>query len=163
MKDKKLVRFQFLASLTCVIVMAASLLGQDAGRGRIIANRTEGIADAQSLSRAFQAATDVILKSVVKVRTVSNSGGKRVLVGGFFPMEVPEQEGLGSGVIIDPDGIIMTNNHVVKDAEEVIIVMHDGTELQAIEYKTDHSRIWRLCASKPRTAYPRRSWGTRTP
>lgn len=54
-------------------------------------------------------------------------------------MEIPdqEQEGLGSGVIIDPSGIIMTNNHVVKDATEIIVELQDGTELHASEYTTD--------------------------
>jgi serine protease Do len=37
----------------------------------------------------------------------------------------------GSGFIIEPDGRVVTNFHVVKDAREVIVVMDDGTEYKA--------------------------------
>ena len=35
--------------------------------------------------------------------------------------------GLGSGFIIDSDGLILTNNHVISDAEEVTVFLEDGT------------------------------------
>jgi S1-C subfamily serine protease len=35
--------------------------------------------------------------------------------------------GLGSGFIIDPDGLIMTNNHVISDAKEITVHLEDGT------------------------------------
>jgi len=53
----------------------------------------------------------------------------------------PEREfrsqGLGSGVIIRSDGHIVTNNHVVKDAEQLSVVMKDGTEYDAEIVGTD--------------------------
>ena len=39
--------------------------------------------------------------------------------------EAPMQEGAGSGVIISPDGYIVTNNHVVGDADEIEITLND--------------------------------------
>ena len=58
--------------------------------------------------------------------------------GGNGPRMMPRRGGgSGSGVIIDPSGIVMTNNHVVKDADEVIVVLQDGTELFGTEYTTD--------------------------
>lgn len=38
---------------------------------------------------------------------------------------------LGSGFIIDPAGYVVTNNHVVEGADEVTVIMTDGTELEA--------------------------------
>lgn len=41
------------------------------------------------------------------------------------------QNSLGSGVIVSTDGIIITNNHVIKDADEVKIALSDGREFEA--------------------------------
>ncbi len=38
---------------------------------------------------------------------------------------------LGSGFIIDPSGIVVTNNHVIADADEVNVILNDGTRLKA--------------------------------
>jgi serine protease Do len=38
---------------------------------------------------------------------------------------------LGSGFIIDPSGIIVTNNHVIEDADEISVKLNDGTTLPA--------------------------------
>ena len=95
---------------------------------------TSSLAEAESLSQAFNSASKKVLPSVVKIRTVTSN---RVMIRGLFPIQAPDQEGLGSGVIIRRDGIILTNNHVVKDADTVIVELQDGTELYATEYKTD--------------------------
>jgi serine protease Do len=38
---------------------------------------------------------------------------------------------LGSGFVIDPSGIIVTNNHVIADADEIVVRFHDDTSLPA--------------------------------
>ncbi len=38
---------------------------------------------------------------------------------------------LGSGFIIDPTGLVVTNNHVIADADEVNVILNDGTTLKA--------------------------------
>ncbi|MCL5994603.1 MAG: trypsin-like peptidase domain-containing protein, partial [Chloroflexi bacterium] len=48
----------------------------------------------------------------------------------FFRGEVP-QEGTGSGFIYDDQGHIVTNHHVIADAEEVEVVLADGTTAKA--------------------------------
>lgn len=40
-------------------------------------------------------------------------------------------QGAGSGFIIDPEGHIVTNNHVIDGAEEVTVTLNDGTKFQA--------------------------------
>lgn len=44
---------------------------------------------------------------------------------------------VGSGVITDASGLILTNNHVVAEASEVIVRLPDGTELPAKDIRTD--------------------------
>lgn len=44
----------------------------------------------------------------------------------FFPPEQRVQQGIGSGFIISQDGRILTNAHVVEDADEVSVVLRDG-------------------------------------
>jgi serine protease Do len=38
---------------------------------------------------------------------------------------------LGSGFIIDPSGLVVTNNHVIADADEVTVILNDGSRLKA--------------------------------
>jgi serine protease Do len=38
---------------------------------------------------------------------------------------------LGSGFVIDPGGYIVTNNHVIADADEITVILHDDTNLKA--------------------------------
>jgi serine protease Do len=45
--------------------------------------------------------------------------------------EAPLAVGIGSGVIYTADGYILTNNHVVQDAERVTVVLHDRRHLEA--------------------------------
>ena len=44
----------------------------------------------------------------------------------------PKQQSAGSGFFISSDGYIVTNNHVVENAEEIKVVMKDGKELKAV-------------------------------
>jgi len=45
--------------------------------------------------------------------------------------------GAGSGVIVDPSGVVLTNNHVVAGGGQVMVRLHDGREFKAFDIKTD--------------------------
>ena len=53
------------------------------------------------------------------------------------PRGAPEANALGSGFIISADGYVLTNNHVVADADEVIVRLHDRRQLSAEVIGTD--------------------------
>ena len=50
--------------------------------------------------------------------------------GDMIPHDIPEQRGTGSGFIISSDGLVMTNAHVVADADELIVRLTDKREFK---------------------------------
>mgnify|MGYP000952920306 FL=1 len=52
-------------------------------------------------------------------------------------VRTPKQQGSGSGVIISADGYIVTNNHVVTDADELTVTLNDNKEYSARIIGTD--------------------------
>ena len=51
--------------------------------------------------------------------------------GGAPPPEDRRMQSLGSGFIIDPSGLIVTNNHVIEGADEITVTLQDNTTLKA--------------------------------
>jgi Do/DeqQ family serine protease len=72
--------------------------------------------------------------------------------GRFFGQQMSPrvQSSLGSGVIVDPSGIIVTNNHVIKGADEVKVALSDGREFESkIVLKDDKVDLAVLKISAP--------------
>ncbi len=102
-----------------------------------------------ALSNAFASVAEQVNPSVVTIFTRTVVKGRRVSPFGFpfddffgddffkrfFQMPEPEgdiiREGLGSGVIVRSDGIILTNFHVIKDAQDINVRLIDGREFKA--------------------------------
>lgn len=120
----------------------------------------QGVAQANTLSKAFRAAAQQVIPTVVLIKTTTKpqrsndetprgrSRGRNPFKGtpfeDFFDDDMPGfhsqpfiQQGVGSGVVVDPSGIILTNNHVVEGADEVLIELPDGREFKASETKVD--------------------------
>jgi serine protease Do len=47
------------------------------------------------------------------------------------PQRRRQSTSLGSGFVVDPNGYVVTNNHVIQDADEITVVLHDNTRLPA--------------------------------
>jgi Do/DeqQ family serine protease len=95
----------------------------------------------------FQAAAEASVKAVVHIKTTTKS---RTVVandpfdffGGMFgPQQytLPPQMGSGSGVVISPDGYIVTNNHVVAGADQLTVTFNDRYTTTAKVVSTDPS------------------------
>lgn len=63
---------------------------------------------------------------VVKIST-----SERVAMDTLFFHGSTERKGLGTGVVIDPSGLIVTNNHVVADADRIDVTLPDGRTFSA--------------------------------
>ncbi|WP_436872290.1 trypsin-like peptidase domain-containing protein [Acinetobacter haemolyticus] len=59
----------------------------------------------------------------------------------FFGNQIPQQpkneNSLGSGVIVRADGYILTNNHVIAQAEQIVVALYDGRRAEAKVIGTD--------------------------
>jgi serine protease Do len=116
---------------------------------------------AQQLSEAFHNAAAIAMPSVVTIHSKAKAqkvtSGRQGMQGenpfkgtpfedffkdrgfdfyGQMP-NMPRRQGVGSGVIIDSEGVVLTNNHVVDGADEVIVHLADGREFKADDIKTD--------------------------
>ena len=109
------------------------------------------------LSKTSQAMAEVV--SAVKPSVVSIASTKTIKSGGAmsspfhndpffrrffgddprFPEKQKEQKqsGLGSGVIVDKEGYILTNNHVIKGADEIKVTLSDKREFKGRVIGTD--------------------------
>jgi len=104
-------------------------------------------ANARSAPESFADLAEELLPAVVNIsttQTVSAHGQMPQGVPDFFrdfferrgqPMPQPRSRratSLGSGFVVDADkGLIVTNNHVIQDAEEIKVILQDNTELDA--------------------------------
>ncbi|MBV9538783.1 MAG: trypsin-like peptidase domain-containing protein [Acidisphaera sp.] len=76
-----------------------------------------------------------------------------------FARRRQEMQGAGSGFIIDASGYIVTNNHVVGQANRIVVALSDGTELPARVVGTDELTDVALIKVNPPNPLPYVTWG----
>src|SRR5213593_5005425 len=147
----QLKRTYFVATLALMLVAGVTL-------GAVAGGRTERAPQAAAPTApvlpvqmplntgSFAGVAEVIKPAVININTVSKggtlSGGGRTPFEEFFgedffrrffgdtPERIP-QRSLGSGVIVDPSGIALTNAHVVEKATEIEVITLDGSKHKA--------------------------------
>jgi len=109
-----------------------------------------GAADAKTVPDSFADLAQELLPSVVNISTTQVIEGRagmklpKLPPGSpfedffkeFFDRNQPEKRSrqatsLGSGFIVGAEGYVVTNNHVIQDAEEITVILHDNTRLKA--------------------------------
>ena len=87
----------------------------------------------------FTIAASKTIDAVVHVKNTSSSSSNLPSFYRYFynEDELPDRIGTGSGVIVSPDGYIITNNHVIEDSNEIEITTNDNKSYQAKIIGTD--------------------------
>lgn len=119
------------------------------GKASNVAGTAHPMTSAPSLASVAQpvdltTAAEVATQSVVYIKVSSTSRQTQVqdfdpfsdFFGDFFgrgqrspqQRQAPKRSGAGSGVILSADGYIVTNNHVVEDADEILVKLNDNRE-----------------------------------
>ncbi len=81
----------------------------------------------------------------------------------FGPRERTEAiEGLGSGVIIDPAGIILTNEHVIRGASQIHVILADGRKLDADVIGSDNDNDLAVLKIQAKSPLPAAKLGSST-
>ena len=94
-------------------------------------------------SGSFRAAARTASAAVVSINTskaaVNNPQSTDPWFRFFFGDQAPSQQqsGLGSGVIVSPAGYVLTNNHVIEEADEIEVILNDGRKAVAQVIGTD--------------------------
>lgn len=90
----------------------------------------EDIAESQEPQGNWQEPV-VLAVQQVGPATVKIEALKEKVVDQFFFQTFKQQEGIGSGIIFSADGHILTNDHVVADAKEILVSLPDGRSYEA--------------------------------
>jgi len=149
MKTKKIIGIGLIAAFGAFIgVFAYSLLVQPEQKVIVGEERPYQFAklpaDFDSNGCDFTYAADLSVHAVVHVKTQSEASAQysNPLYEFFFGQQYSNPRpvvGFGSGVIISNDGYIVTNNHVIENADQIYVTLNDNREFKAEKVGTDPS------------------------
>jgi serine protease Do len=132
------------------------------------------LADARAAPDSFAPLVKKVLPSVVNIAVTETVNGGDMMaqlppelqdtpLGREFRRRFGSQReqvtGAGSGFIIDPSGVIVTNNHVVGHASQIIISLTDGTELPARVIGSDDLTDVAVIKVQANRPLPAVTWG----
>ena len=102
----------------------------------------------------FTMAVDRTIDAVVHITNTSKNNRQSYSLWDLFydsPKEYP-RVGMGSGVIVSPDGYLITNNHVIEDADQIEVTTNDNRVFAADLIGTDPSSdiaVLKIIGSEP--------------
>jgi serine protease Do len=109
-----------------------------------------------TVKKAAPAVVNIYTKRLVRERVGIHPFFNDPFFNQFFGQQLQERQrlanSLGSGVIVNESGIVITNNHVVKDAEDIVAVLNDGREIAAELILTDPKSDLAVLRLKPEKA-----------
>lgn len=139
-------------------IIAALMIGAIIGSVSLSVATASRESTGPAIPMTFSALAEKARPGVVNIRTVKTTNGGGPVFRHFFgnpfgrrhpfdeffgpfsenePSRKFKQRSLGSGFIIDRDGYIVTNNHVIERADEIIVKLADGEEYKASMVGTD--------------------------
>ena len=84
------------------------------------------------LNLNFTETVDKVIDGVVHVKNISAYENDQAWwMRNFYGQELPDKIGTGSGVVVSPDGLIITNYHVIEEANRIEITTNDNKTYEA--------------------------------
>lgn len=124
-----------VAVAVVVVVPGRSL--RESGGDANAANSISSSRRSAIVSASERASPSVVSVSVVTTRVIQTDPFGGMFHDEFWDRFYPRREykesvpGLGSGFVVSADGIVLTNEHVVRNAEQITVTLTDGRQLPA--------------------------------
>jgi Do/DeqQ family serine protease len=133
------VKFSLLALLALIVAPLASAPAPAQTRAVPQTKAEVEFSYAPLVKRAAPAVVNVNTRRIVRASPspLLNDPFFRRFFGDQLPGAERQQNALGSGVIVDEKGIIVTNNHVIRGADEITVVLADRREFEATLLRAD--------------------------
>ena len=107
-----------------ILLNVIIVLGPNSSRGSI--DRSRETAITQAIKKVGPAVASINVLQKISLYPASDP-----IFRYFFPPEIYPMKSSGSGVVISPDGYVLTNTHVIENASNITVTLSGGNEYDA--------------------------------